>query len=397
MTAGSPDIHAELPTTGTADAKGPKLGRWVLLVVVLIMIGLAAGFVPRLKRNAILNKETRELAISTVQVINAKPGKATATLILPAEVRAFQEAPIYARANGYIKKWYQDIGAVVKAGQLLADIDTPELDQQLDGAKAELVQAEAAESLASITAARWAELLKTASVSEQENAEKQADLKLKIATVDGAKANVRRLEDLQSFAHVTAPFAGTLTLRDIDNGDLITSGKELFRLADTSKLRVFVRVPQTATPGVVEGVGADMTIPELPNRKFAAKVVRTAGAIDSASRTLLTELEVDNERNEILPGSYAQVSFKDVKAEPTLVLPANVFLFRAEGMQVGVVGDNNKVTLRNVVTGRDFGQSLEVLGGITTSDRIILNPADSLVSGTEVRIAKVVTDAEKVK
>ncbi len=393
-----------VPATGNQPAgkidetagQGPALGRWAILAILLVIIGLAAGFLPRLKHRASLAKDTQELAISTVQVINALPGKSTATLILPAEVRAFQEAPIYARASGYVKKWYEDIGANITAGQLLADVDTPELDQQLSGTKAELVQAEAAMSLAKITAERWAELLKTASVSEQENSEKQADLKLKIATVDAAKANVHRLEDLQSFTHVTAPFAGTLTLRDIDNGDLISPGKELFRLADTSKLRVFVRVPQTATPGIATGVGADMTIPELPARKFVAKVVRTAGAIDIASRTLLTELEVDNTRNEILPGSYAQVSFRDIKTDPTLVLPANAFLFRAEGMQVGVVDADNRVTLRNIVVGRDFGRSMEVLGGITATDKIIVNPADSLVSGTLVRVAAAPT-AEKAK
>jgi membrane fusion protein (multidrug efflux system) len=385
-------------SVGGVNANEPKLGRWAILALVIVVIGLVAGFVPRLMRREALTKDTRELAISTVEVIHAAPGKATASLILPAEVKAFQEAPIYARASGYVKKWYVDIGALVTAGQLLADIDTPELDQQLSGAKAELVQVEAAMSLAKITAERWAELLKTASVSEQENAEKQADLKLKIATVDAAKANVHRLEDLQSFTHVTAAFAGTLTLRDIDNGDLISPGKELFRLADTGKLRVFVRVPQTATPGIATGVAAEITVPELPARKFTAKVVRTAGAIDSASRTLLTELEVDNPRNEILPGSYAQVSFHDLKTDPTLVLPANVLLFRSEGTQVGVVDTDNRVTLHSILVGRDFGRSVEVLSGITGQDRIILNPADSLVSGTTVRIAQAAAPAaEKAK
>ena len=382
---------AETPPAAPGDcneAKEPRLGVWALVVLVIIAAGLVAGFVPRMMHRKALGRDTQELSISTVQVINALPGKATASLILPAEVKAFQEAPIYARASGYIKKWYADIGAVVTAGQLLADIDTPELDQQLSGAKAELVQAEAAESLAKITANRWAELLKTASVSEQENAEKQADLKLKTATVDAAKANVHRLQDLQSFTHVTAPFPGTLTLRDIDTGDLISPGKELFRLADTGKLRVFVRVPQTATPGIATGVGADITVPEFPGRKFSAKVARTAGAIDNSSRTLLTELEVENPKNEILPGSYVQVSFRDLKADPALVLPANAFLFRAEGMQVGVVDADGRVTLQNVVVGRDFGRSIEVLSGITAKDRIIVNPADSLISGTQVRIAE---------
>ena len=263
-------------------------------------------------------------------------------------------------------------------GHLLADIDTPELDQQLSGARAELAQAEAASELAKLTADRWAVLLKTSSVSEQEDAEKQGDLKLKLAAVDTASANVHRLEDLQAFTHVTAPFSGTLTSRAIDVGDLITSGKEMFRLSDISKLRVYVRVPQSATPGIATGVLAELTVPELPGRKFAAKVVRTSGAIDANSRTLLTELEVENPKNEILSGSYAEVGFADLKQDPSLVLPANTLLFRSEGTQVGVVGADNKVELKNITIGRDFGKTVEVVtAGITASDRVIMNPADS--------------------
>jgi len=248
------------------------------------------------------------------------------------------------------------------------------------------VQAEAAQSLAKITAGRWAELLKTSSVSAQEDAEKQADLQLKVAAVDTAKANVDRLADLQSYTHVIAPFAGTVTTRDIDVGDLISPGKELFRMAETSKLRIFVRVPQTATPSIRTGVDAELDVPELPGRKFSAKVVHTAGAIDSNSRTLLTELQVDNAQNEILSGSYATVSFADLKSDPPLVLPANTLLFRGEGMQVGVVEPDGKVVLHSITIGRDFGKSVEVVAGITAQDRVIVNPVDSLVSGTKVRI-----------
>jgi RND family efflux transporter MFP subunit len=378
---------------GTAGATGaesadPKLGRWSLLIVLLLVIALIAGFIPRWLHRGELAKETIELATPTVQVIHAVPGKATAALTLPAEVKAFVEAPIYARASGFLKKWYADIGAQVKAGELLADIDTPELVQQLSGARAELAQADAAAALARITAERWAALLKTSSVSAQEDAEKQGDLKLKLAAVDTAAANVHRLEDLQSFTHVTAPFAGTLTARVIDVGDLITSGKELFRLSDVSKLRVFVRVPQTATLGIAVGVPAYLTVPEMPARKFPAKVVRTAGAIDTGSRTLLTELEVENPGHEILSGSYAEVNFVDMKQDPALVLPSNTLLFRAEGTQVGVVGAENKVELKNITIGRDFGKSIEILAGITASDRIIINPPDALTSGTTVRIAE---------
>ncbi|HEX3799398.1 MAG TPA: efflux RND transporter periplasmic adaptor subunit [Verrucomicrobiae bacterium] len=389
----TPVMESPLPAPSNGDrtahspSSSPKLGRWMIGIIILLLALVVAGLVPRWLHTQALAKETVELATPTVQVVSAAPGAAVSTLKLPAEVQAFVAAPIYARANGYVKHWYVDIGTAVEAGKLLADIDTPELDQQLTGARAELVQAQAAESLAQITADRWTELMKTSSVSAQEDAEKQGDLKLKIAAVDTAKANVERLADLQSFSHVTAPFNGTITTRDIDVGDLIMPGKELFRLAETSKLRVFVRVPQSATPGIATGVDAELTVPELPGRTFTAKVVRTAGAIDASSRTLLVELEVNNPKNEIFAGSYAEVSFPDVKQAPSLVLPANTLLFR-DAMQVGVVGANNKVELRNVGIGRDFGKTVEIVSGITAQDKIIINPVDSLTSGITVRVAE---------
>jgi RND family efflux transporter MFP subunit len=307
------------------------------------------------------------------------------------------EAPIYARTSGYLKRFLVDIGAQVKEGDLLAEIDTPELNQELAQARAQLAQSDAALSLAKITAARWAELLKTSSVSEQEAAEKQADLELKTANVEAARANVRRLEELHAFEKVTAPFAGTITARNTDVGMLITAagGRELFRLAQTSTLRVFVRVPQTAARGVEAGQTAEFSIPELPGRVFPAKIVRTSGAMSADSRTLLTELTVDNARGEILSGSFAQVRFtqSDIDSAPTL--PANTLLFRAEGMQVGVVKADGRVELRNVTLGRDFGPMVEVLGGVSVGDRVILNPSDSLVSGATVRLAEGTNGAAK--
>ena len=365
----------------------PRLGLWFILLIVLLAGGAVAGFYPRWRHREELVVETAAMGISTVEVTAAVPGRAVSTLTLPAEVRAVVETPIYARASGFVKKWYVDIGGKVKAGDALADIDTPELDQELSGAQAMLAQTEAALALARTTADRWTELLKTSSVSEQENAEKQADLKLKIANVDAARANVHRYEDLRSFTHVTAPVPGTLTTRAIDVGDLIGSGKELFRLADTTRLRVFVHVPQSATPSIAQGLTAELTVPEIPGRTFTAKVVRTAGAIDTASRTLLTELEVDNAKQEIYAGSYAQVSFGELRTDPSLVLPSNTLLFRAEGTQVGVVGADDHVVLHKVILGRDFGRTLEVLSGIKAGDRVIVNPSDSLVSGVQVHVA----------
>jgi RND family efflux transporter MFP subunit len=372
-----------------AAAANAKLRHAAIIAAVLIVIGVVAGLVPRRLHRIALRTETRDLSVQTVSVILPVPGKATATLVLPAEAKPFVEAPIYARTSGYLKRYFVDIGSKVKAGDLLAEIDTPELNQQLSQARHELTEAEANLALAKTTAARWVELLKTASVSEQETQEKEADLKLKAATVEAARANVKRLEDLQSFERVTAPFDGTITVRNTDVGQLVNagSGSALFRLAQTSVLRVYVRVPQAAALGVTPGQMADLTIPELPGRVFPAKVVRTAGAISADSRTLLTELQVDNSHGEILAGSYVQVRLNNARLAPTLTLPANTLLFRSEGTQVGVVGPDNKVQLRHITVGRDFGPTLEILDGIGPTDRVILNPADSLVAGTTVRVA----------
>ncbi len=371
-------------------AASAKLRYAAIVATVLIVIGAVAGLVPRWLHRTALVAETRALAVQTVSVVSPVPGKAAVGLTMPAEAKALVEAPIYARTSGYLKRYLVDIGSQVKEGDLLAEIDTPELNQELDQARAQLAQAQAALALAKTTAARWADLLKTASVSEQEAAEKQADLELKAATVEAARANVRRLEDLQSFERVTAPFAGTITVRGTDIGQLVSSasGKELFRLAQTGTLRVFVCVPQAAAQGVAPGQMAELTIPEMPGRVFPAKVVRTSGAMSADSRTLLTELQVDNSRGEILVGTFVQVNLTEARVAPVLTLPANTLLFRSEGTQVGVVGADNKVALRQVTLGRDLGPTIEILGGVGPTDRVILNPADSLVGGTTVRVAE---------
>jgi membrane fusion protein (multidrug efflux system) len=386
-----PNVTAGAVTSGDLEvARKPRL--WLIGVVALIVIILCAvaGVLPRLHQRTALKSETRELAVPIVSTLRAVPGQSTLGLTLPAEVKPFVEAPIYARANGYVKKWMVDIGARVQAGQLLAEIDTPELNQELARSRAEVAQAEASLALAKTTATRWKELLKTSSVSQQEVVEKEADLALKIATVDAAKASVHRLEDLQSFQHVTAPFAGVITSRSVDVGDLIAPGstKPMFTLAELEKLRVFVHVPQSAARGIHAGETAELTIPELPGKLFPAKVVRTSGAMEAQSRTLLTELEVENSNQELLAGSYAQVHFPDLKLDAAITLPSNTLLFRAEGPQVGVVGPDNKVELRSIKIGRDFGQTYEVLSGVTADDRVIMNPFDSIVSGTEVRVAE---------
>jgi membrane fusion protein (multidrug efflux system) len=385
------------PPSNPPSGAPVNLGKYAVIAMVLIVIGLAVGIIPRWLAKRSLVKETAANAMQTVAVVSPTPGKSDLGVPLPAEVQAFVEAPIYARASGYLKKWDVDIGQHVEAGELLAEIDTPELDQQLEQAKAEVAQADASLTLAKSTSERWADLLKTASVSEQETAEKEADYELKKANLEAAHANLHRLEDLKSFARVTAPFAGTITTRDTDVGQLIAAGngRALFRLAQINPLRVYVRVPQTLSREVQPGQEAQLLISEMPGRKFEAKVVRTAGAMDPNSRTLLAELQVDNPKNEILAGSYAQVRFNDTEANPALTVPASTLLFGSQGMQVGVVDSGGKVDVRTIRVGRDFGQSVEVLDGLSASDHVIVNPSDSLASGMIVRVAEPTKVAQK--
>ena len=365
-----------------------SLRRIAEIVVVRIVIGLVIGLVPRWRARHRLLAETRTDSVVTVNVISPTPSKSDLGTPLPAEVQAFVQATIHARASGYLKNWFADIGDHVTNGQALAEIDTPELDQQLAQAKAELDQAQAALDLAKITADRWTELLKTASVSEQETAEKKADQVLKQANVEAARANLQRLDNLKNFDRVTAPFAGTITARNTDIGQLITagSGPELFRLAQTDPLRVYVRVPQPFVHALAPGQKAELTLMELPGRVFTAEVTRTAGAVDPVSRTLQVELQLPNPRGEILAGSFAQVRFKEAAAPHGLTLSENALIFRAQGMQVAVVGAQGRVSLHSVKLGRDFGNTVEVLDGLKIGDRVINNPPDSIADGMTVQV-----------
>ncbi|MDY0040459.1 MAG: efflux RND transporter periplasmic adaptor subunit [Desulforhabdus sp.] len=382
-------VQVPEPKAGKFNRLPGKFALTIVAIVALIVTGVAAGLIPRFRQQVEVGAETVELSIPTVAVVSPKPGQAGTALALSAEIKPWVEAPIYARASGYLKRRLVDIGSHVEEGQLLAEIDTPELNQELERARAQLAQAEASLGLAKITAGRWTELLKTASVSEQEAAEKQADFKLKTALADSARAEVRRLEKLQSFSRVTAPFAGRITLRNVDSGDLIVAAgsKEIFHLVQTQKLRVFVQVPQAMARSIGSGQSAEVILPEAPGRTFPARVIRTAGVIAADSRTLLVELEVDNAGGEILAGSYAQVRFSEAKREATLTLPSNTLLFRAEGPQVGVVLPDGKIELRSVKLGRDFGQTTEVLAGVGSQDRVIVKPSDSLANGILVNVA----------
>jgi RND family efflux transporter MFP subunit len=307
--------------------------------------------------------------------------------MLPAEVQPWIEAPLYARVNGYLKSWKTDIGAHVKAGQLLAVIETPELDQELDQARHQLAQAEAALSMAKITAERYADLVKTASVSQQENAQKQADLAMSEANVAAVRANVRRLESSQSFAHVTAPFAGTITSRTVDVGQLITANAtQLFQLSQTNKLRVYVNVPQDQAFKIKPGGIGELTILGFTGHPFKASVVATANQISKASRTLLTQLEVDNSSGQIMAGSFGQVKLNTAGSNTPMTLPENTVLFGAKGPRVEVVLPDGKVAVRTVKIGRNLGGMFEIIEGVTPNDRVVANPSESLTNGAVVSV-----------
>ncbi len=382
-------MNTTQPEPNPAPAGRPT--RLILIaqvVIVLVVIGLIAGFVPRwIARHKLLAENHADTAI-TVAVVSPTVFKPDLGTPLPAEVQAFTQASIHARASGYLKNWFVDIGDHVTNNQVLAEIETPEVDQQLIQARAELDQADASLGLAKISADRWAELLKTSSVSDQEAAEKQADYTLKQANVAAAQANVRRLEELKNFNRVVAPFAGTITARNTDIGQLInaTSGNELFRLAQTDPLRVYVRVPQSLIYSITPGQTAQLTFQELPGRSFTATVTRTAGAVDPASRTLQVELQVANPKGEILAGSYAQVRFDEATNAHGLTLSDNTLVFRSQGMQVALLDDNNIVHMRSIKLGRDFGNTVEVLSGLEASDRVLINPPDSIADGMAVQV-----------
>ena len=368
----------------------PKLKFIIVALVLLILIGgLVLGSLPRWRESQSAAADMSQLAIPTVSVVSPAPGKPGSGLVLPAEIKPWREASIYARANGYLKDWVADIGAHVQAGELLAEIETPDLDQQLEQAKAQLTLAQASLHLAQVTDDRWNVLLKTASVSEQAAAEKAAARETAAASVEANRANMRRLQELVSFQRVVAPFAGTVTLRNTDIGDLIVAGsggKELFHVAQSDQLRVYVRVPEPRASGVAPGQTATLTTPTKPGKVYEAKVTATSEAISATSRTLLTELEVNNVRKEILPYSFGEVTLKENTTDPPLTLPSNTLLFRSQGLQVSVVTADGAVDLRPVQVGRDFGETVEILSGVTRAESVIVNPSDSLVSGIKVRI-----------
>jgi RND family efflux transporter MFP subunit len=384
-----------------ANRKGSGLFKILLAVVLLLVILGAFTLLQRKAEYRTLANETERLAIQTVGVIHPSPEIGQEDLVLPGTMEAFVEAPIYARTNGYLKKWYHDIGSRVRQGEILADIDTPEVDQQLSQARAELTTAQANAHLSEITSARFAELLKTDGVSKQEVDNAAGDLAAKKANVQSAEANVRRLEEMKSFQHVYAPFAGVITRRNVDTGTLINAGntgssQQLFYLAQMSPLRVYVRVPEIYANAIRAGLGAYLELAQNPGQRFEGKVARTSEAIDAGTRTLLTEVDVPNHNGALLPGGYAQVHLQVKVTGARLTVPVNALLFRSEGLRAVVVDANRKTHLRQLTVGRDYGTALEILQGLDANDWIVLNPADSLEEGQEVRVKEIAQNSAPV-
>jgi RND family efflux transporter MFP subunit len=368
-----------------------KVRRYALIALVVALVLAVWGVFSRVTARSALAKETAETAIPTV--VTVKPGHSASgeDLVLPGNVQSYNEAPIYARTSGYLKTWYTDIGTPVKKGQVLAEIDTPEVDQQLSQAQADLATAQANYELAESTNKRWQGLLATDSVSKQDADEKAGDAAAKKALLQSAAANLARLRDLESFKRVVAPFDGTVTARNTDIGALInagqSSGTELFRVADTRKLRVYAQVPQPYAAATQPGLEAKLVFTDRPGKSYPAQIVRTASALNPGTRTLQVELQVDNAKGELFPGAYAEVHFKLPVNGESLRIPANTVLFRSAGLQVATVGAGNKIVLKNITQGRDFGSSLEILDGLSADDNVVLNPPDSITDGVQVRIA----------
>jgi RND family efflux transporter MFP subunit len=381
--------------------------RWLLvgLAAAAFVLGIViySGVHARAQAERTLGVSTERAAVPTVNVVQPTSGAVSQEIILPGNTQAFNDTPIYARTNGYLKRWYVDIGTHVKQGQLLAEIDTPEIDQQLEQARADLKNAQANEQLAQITAARWQNLLKTNSVSKQETDQAVSDLSARQASVDSMTANVHRLEQLQSFEKVYAPFSGVITARNTDIGALINAGaggvpQELFHMAAVNRLRVFVAVPEVDSQAAQTGAKATLTLDEFPGESFQGTIVRDSDSIDNASRTLNVEVDVDNTQNRIKTGAYAFVHLKSSRSPHTsaqsLTIPANTLLFRSEGLRVGVIR-NGQAELVPITIGRDFGATVEVVAGLQSTDQVIVNPSDSLANGNRVQVSAPQTGGSK--
>jgi multidrug efflux system membrane fusion protein len=365
-----------------------------LLAAILAAVFIIAAFIGismRVSERRALAKETEAIAIPSVTVVHASPEPPQQELVLPSTLQAYIESPIFARTNGYLGHWYKDIGSRLKKGELLAEIETPEIDQELMQARAARDQAAAQLKLAQSSAKRWEDLQKMDAVSQQETDERSSSSAQGQASLAAATANVRRLEQLESFKHIYSPFSGVLTRRNTDVGSLVNAGnagpnQELFVVAQIDPIRIYVDVPENYSPSIRKGVRADIQIPELVGEHFTGSVVRSAESIDPATRTLRTEIDVQNSKGRLLPGSYAQIHFALKQQVQRLTVPTNALLFRAEGPRAAIVAPDGKVQLKPVVIGRDFGTSVEILSGVSLTDQIVLSPSDSLEDGQQVQV-----------
>jgi RND family efflux transporter MFP subunit len=363
----------------------------IVVVVVAVAAVVVLGINSRIKAAASVRQETVDLSVLSVEAIHPKRGELKDEISLPGNIQAFLDAPVYARSSGYLKAWNKDIGAHVKAGDLLAEIESPEVDQQLVQARAQLGTATANMKLAELTMNRYESLLKLQAIAKQDVDNAAGAFEADKATVASQAANVAHLEQLVAYEKVYAPFDGVITARNTDIGMLINSGnggvaQELFHISSLGKLRIFVSVPQMYSGSAVPGVNAEITVPESPGRHYSGKVARNATAIDPATRTLLTEVDIENTSGQLLPGAYAEVHLKLQAATPALIVPVTALIFRADGLQVAVVRDG-KAQLVQISQGRDFGTEVEVISGITEQDLVIVNTPDSLTSGAPVRVA----------
>jgi RND family efflux transporter MFP subunit len=386
----------EQPRTQQVPREPQRSRLFLLLVVVAVLLLVVGGITLLMRRSQYkaLAKETEILAVPSVSVVHPIAESDSEDLVLPSTLQAYVESPIYARTNGYLKKWYHDIGSRVNQGQLLADIDTPEIAQELAQSRAELGTAQANQNLSQITASRYEGLLKTDSVSKQEADNASGDLAAKRANTQSAEANVRRLQETESFRHIFAPFSGVITRRNVDIGNLINAGNGgsaqlLFTLAQTDPIRVFVNVPEVYAPAIHQGLGAYLELAQFPGQKFYGKVARTSDSIDLNTRTLLTEVDVPNKSGQLLPGGYAQVHLEVKVNGSRLEVPVNALLFRSEGLRAVVIDDNHKTHLQPLMIGRDYGTTLEVLQGLKPTDWIVINPADSLDEGVQVNVKQI--------
>ncbi len=389
--------HHQPPTIQRPPEVPPApLRRALILVGVLLAVLVIAGGMTifgRMTHERALAKETELETVPTVAFTYPQKEKSDEELILPGSLLAYVESPIYARTSGYLIRWYKDIGSPVKKGELLASIDTPEIDQELNQARATRQQVLAQLQLAKITADRWEKLRNTDSVSAQEADQQESGYRQAQANLAAADANVKRLEQLEGFKQVYAPFTGVLTRRLVDPGALINAGdggvgRQLFDMARVDPLRVFTSVPQAYAPFIKVGERTFITLQEFPGQKFTASVARTANAIDTNTRTLLTEVDVPNPDNRLLPGSFGEVHFSVGSNVDKVTVPVNAMLFRSQGAQVAVIGPDSKIELRAINIGRDYGTTLEILGGIAATDRVVINPPDSLEDGQQVNVAQ---------